>query len=144
MATDLAKEIIFQSRPRDRPSSLALVIYSRATGRDLWSEHENMRITAPIDDGEHVLRIIFPVPNYNHAIDQNNQISLLERAKLEYNARDNIEGAASCIEGFMSYTDQRDVMMFTLMKTEIWARFHWHGGLWMREGVRNQGKSCRD
>lgn len=121
MAADLAREIISQSQLRCRPSPLALVVYSRSlSGRILRNENETMRITAPIDRGQLILRVSFPVPNYAPAIGrniqhQNDDDNQLQRTMLEYNAREDLEGAASCVVGYMSYRDQRDVMMFSVM-----------------------------
>lgn len=75
-----------------------------------------MRITAPVENGCLILRIAFPIPNYAPTIGQNAQNDVQhERTTLEYDGINNLEGAASCIEGHMSYRNNPDIMMFQLL-----------------------------
>eukprot|EP00804_Cyclotella_cryptica_P023743 CCRYP_011150-RA/>CCRYP_011150-RA protein AED:0.34 eAED:0.34 QI:276/1/1/1/0/0/3/337/168 len=119
-ASDIAKEIITFTKRTDRPSPLVLIIYSRSSlssrgPRDFRNENDTMRITAPTVRGDIVFRVSFPLTNYT-AVNSSGNLSIQQsqRAVLEYNARDNLPGAASCVEGYMTYRDQRDVMLFTL------------------------------
>mmetsp|Transcript_30399 Transcript_30399/g.47630 ORF Transcript_30399/g.47630 Transcript_30399/m.47630 type:complete len:164 (-) Transcript_30399:561-1052(-) len=123
MASELAREIVQMSQRQDKASSLVLIIYSRSTrSADIRNEHETMRVTAPIEGGKLILRVCFPVPNTAHTpihlrqqnFHNNNQSA--EQTILDYDA-DNIEGAATCIEGYMSYRDKRDVMLFQVIGT---------------------------
>jgi hypothetical protein len=66
-----------------------------------------MRVEAPIEGGKPIFRICFPLPNDN---DQRVQQTILN-----YDAA-NVEGAATCIEGYMSYRDKRDVMLFPIIE----------------------------
>ena len=119
-AADLAREVVAYNQPNDRPPRLVLVIYSRSwRGRDVRNENNTMRITAPIENGRLILRVAFPRPNDappaigRHA--QNNIQAAEERTVLDYDGTNNLEGAASCIEGHMSYRDNHDVMLFNLL-----------------------------
>lgn len=118
MASELAKEIVSMSQRRDRASPLVLIVYSRSTrSRDIRNEHETMRVTAPIENGQLIFRVRFPVPNYSPIIGNNARDSdqVVDQTILDYDT-DNIEGAATCIEGYMSYRDKRDVMLFQVME----------------------------
>ena len=112
MASELAKEIVQLSQRRDRASPLALIVYSRSTiSRDIRNERENMRVTAPIEDGKLIFRICFPAPNaypLGSNVDRN---QIAEQTILDFD-EDNIEGAATCIEGYMTYRGKEDVMLF--------------------------------
>mmetsp|Transcript_18461 Transcript_18461/g.31220 ORF Transcript_18461/g.31220 Transcript_18461/m.31220 type:complete len:169 (-) Transcript_18461:591-1097(-) len=117
MASELAKEIVQMSQRQDRTSPLVLIVYSRSTrSRDIRNEQETMRITAPIEGGKLIFRISFPIQNYTpilgNNVHDNNQLA--DQTILDYDA-DNIEGAATCIEGYMSYRDKRDVMLFQVI-----------------------------
>ncbi len=81
MAVELAREIIAQSRPVDRPSPLTLLI---KTGGDV----EVMEITAPTKSGEQVLQVDFWLQR-----EQKQKI-------LQYH-KSNIEGAARFVQLFM-------------------------------------------
>lgn len=126
MASELAKEIVQMSQRQDRASPLVLIVYSRSTrGQDIRNEEETMRITAPIKGGNVVFRVCFPVPNYTphrrqQSVHDNNQ--LVEQTVLDYDA-DNIDGAAACIEGYMSYRDKRDVMLFQVIENGALGQF---------------------
>lgn len=120
-ARDIASEIITLTKQPDRPSPLVLVVYSRSTSsssrgpRDFRNENDTMRITAPTVDGEVIFRISYPLTNYT-TLDSDGHLSNMrqsQRTVMEY-THDNIRGAASCVEGYMSYRDQRDVMLFSL------------------------------
>lgn len=117
MASELAKEIVSMSQRRDRTSPLVLIVYSRSTrSRDIRNEQETMRVTAPIENGQLIFRVSFPAPTYTPIIGYNARDSdqVVEQTILDYDA-DNIEGAATCIEGYMSYRDKRDVMLFPVI-----------------------------
>ena len=80
------------------------------------NEHNAMRITAPTENGHLILRVAFPMPNYTPAIGHNVQNNVqAERTTLEYDGTNNLEGAAACIEGHMSYRDNHDIMLFKLL-----------------------------
>lgn len=114
MASELAKEIVAMSQRRDRTSPLVLIVYSRSTrSRDIRNEQETMRITAPIENGQLIFRVCFPIQNYAPILGNNLHDSnqLVEQTILDYD-EGNIDGAATCIEGYMSYRDKRDVMLF--------------------------------
>lgn len=119
-ASDIAKEIITLTKRIDRSSPLVLIIYSRSSlssrgPRDFRNENDTMRITAPTSNGDITFRISFPLTNYT-ALNTSGNLSMqqAQRTVLEYNARDNLSGAASCVEGYMTYSDQRDVLLFSL------------------------------
>ncbi|KAL7466081.1 hypothetical protein ACHAXS_006378 [Conticribra weissflogii] len=120
MASDLAREIITHTQILDRPSPLVLVVYSRSlSGRILRNEFETMRITAPVDRGRIVLRISFPAMNISPTAvqthgEEDDQNPSRQRTVLDYDAKTCLEGAASCVVGYMSYRDHHDVMMFLL------------------------------
>lgn len=78
-----------------------------------------MRITAPTIRGELVFRISFPLTNYT-TLNSEGHLSMRQshRTILEYKLRD-VHGAASCVEGYMSYRDQRDVMLFALNGNDL-------------------------
>ena len=117
MASELAKEIVSMSQRRDRTSPLVLIVYSRSTrSRDIRNEQETMRVTAPIENGQLIFRVSFPAPTYTPIIGNNARDSdqVVEQTILDYDA-DNNEGAATCIEGYMSYRDKRDVMLFPVI-----------------------------
>eukprot|EP00956_Cyclotella_meneghiniana_P031001 scaffold80153_cov77-Cyclotella_meneghiniana.AAC.3 len=125
-ARDIASEIITLTKQPDKPSPLVLVVYSRSTSsssrgpRDFRNENETMRITAPTIDGEVIFRISFPLTNYT-TVDSEGHLSNMrqsQRTVLEYKL-DNIQGAASCVEGYMSYRDQRDIMLFPLNGSDL-------------------------
>ena len=123
-AKDLAREVVAYTQPRDRLSPLVLVVFCRSwRGRDVRNENNTMRITAPIENGCLILRIIFPTPNYAPTLGHNvqNNVRLeertLERTVLDYDGTNNLEGAASCIEGHMSYRDNHDIMLFNLLSS---------------------------
>eukprot|EP00970_Alexandrium_tamarense_P008680 scaffold1657_cov182-Alexandrium_tamarense.AAC.23 len=134
-AQDLAREIISLSQTPDRPSPLVLVVYSRSSSRgrprDFRNENDTMRVTAPTIGGEVILRVSFPAPNYTPSIggggigDGESQVGSRQtlRTILEYVAWHNLEGASSCVEGYMSYRDQRDVMLFTLTENGALGSF---------------------
>lgn len=116
-AEELAKEIVAMSRLRDRPSPLLLVVYSRSMrSRDIRNSQETMRIEAPVEDGKCIVRIFFPVPNYNNLHDSNH---VVQQTILDYDAENNVAGAAACIEGYMSYRDKRDVMLFPILDGQL-------------------------
>jgi len=85
-----------------------------------------MRITAPIEGGNVLFRLCFPVPNYSpvhrmqQSVDNNNQLA--EQTVLDYDV-ENIDGAAACIEGYMSYRDKRDVMLFQVIDNSALGQF---------------------
>ena len=111
-AQDLAREVVAYNNPRDRPSSLVLVVFCRSwRGRDVRNENHTMRITAPIEDGRILLRIVFPtiIHEGNHTVQTNKTV-------LEYDATSNTEGAASCIEGFCTCRDNHEIIMFKLLE----------------------------
>ncbi|KAL7482330.1 hypothetical protein ACHAW6_008004 [Cyclotella cf. meneghiniana] len=119
-ASDIAKEIITLTKRTDRQSPLALIVYSRSSlssrgPRDFRNENDTMRITAPTINGDIIFRISFPLTNYT-ALNASGNLSIQQsqRTVLEYNARHNVQGAASCVEGYMTYRDQRDVVLVTL------------------------------
>lgn len=129
MASELAKEIVQMSQRQDRASPLVLIVYSRSTrSADIRNEQETMRVTAPIENGKLILRVCFPVPNTTYTpihlrqqnVHTNNQLA--EQTILDYDA-DNIEGAATCIEGYMSYRDKRDVMLFQMIDNGALGQF---------------------
>lgn len=62
---------------RNRPSPAYISIHTDDTSLD---------VTAPVVDGELLLRLSFPT----------------DQLKLNFNAQDNMEGAALCIDGFMN------------------------------------------
>ena len=113
----LAREVVAYTQPRDRPSPLALVVYSRGwRGRDVRDRNNAMRITAPVENGQLILRVTFPI-NYVHSIGRNAQDNAeqMEQTSLEYDGSNNIEGCASCVEGHMTYRDVNDIMLFKLL-----------------------------
>ena len=118
-AQDIAKEIVTMTKQTDRPSPLILVVYSRSTSSssrgpcDFRNENDTMRITAPTVDGEIIFRISFPLTSYT-TLNSQGHLSMRQshRTVLEYKQND-LHGAASCVEGYMSYRDQPDVMLFT-------------------------------
>lgn len=85
---DLAKEIVQLSKEPNRPSQLALVICARRLfdfrNEDL-DPYDTMIVHAPIEEGQLVFRIISSYPHY----------------EFKYNARSNIDGAATCVYGFL-------------------------------------------
>ena len=86
MASELAREIIAQSKPRDRPSKVCIVCYCSGG-------YEKLSITAPIENG----KLVF-------------QIELVAEGggTLQYDAVKNLEGAAWCVEGVINvYGDGR-------------------------------------
>lgn len=129
MASELAKEIVQLSQRQDRASPLVLIVYSRSTRyADIRNEQGTMRVTAPIEGGKLIFRVCFPDPNTTntpiHLRQQNvnNNIELSEQTILDYDA-ENIEGAATCIEGYMSYRDKRDVMLFQVIDNGALGQF---------------------
>jgi hypothetical protein len=78
-----------------------------------------MRITAPVVNGESVFRVSFPLTNYT-AVNSSGNLSVQQsqRTVLDYK-RENVGGAAACVEGYMTHRDQRDVMLFTLENGEL-------------------------
>mmetsp|Transcript_4640 Transcript_4640/g.8247 ORF Transcript_4640/g.8247 Transcript_4640/m.8247 type:complete len:161 (+) Transcript_4640:259-741(+) len=116
-ATDLAREVVAYTQPRDRPSALVLVVYSRSwRGRDVRNENNTMRITAPVENGHLLLRVAFPAPNNAPTIGHNAHDPVQTvRTVVEYDGSNNLEGAASCIEGHMSYRGNDDIMLFALL-----------------------------
>ena len=73
-----------------------------------------MRITAPSVDREVVFRVFFPLTNYTAVnLSGNLSVQQSERTVLQYK-RENLRGAATCVEGYMAYQDQRDVVLFRL------------------------------
>lgn len=117
-ATDLARQVAAFNQPADRPSPLVLVVFSqRWRGLDIRNRNLTMRITAPIEDGRLVLRIVFPTPNYTPTIGRNNAETNVqtEGATLEYDGSNNLEGAAACIEGHMALRDVHDIMLFDFL-----------------------------
>lgn len=124
-AKDIAKEIVTLTKQPDRPSPLVLIVYSRSTSsasrgpRDFRNENDTMRITAPRTSGEIVFRISYPLTSYT-TLNSEGHLSMRQshRTVIEYKQND-IQGAASCVEGYMSYRDQRDIMLFTLNGREL-------------------------
>mmetsp|Transcript_17949 Transcript_17949/g.37530 ORF Transcript_17949/g.37530 Transcript_17949/m.37530 type:complete len:165 (+) Transcript_17949:44-538(+) len=120
MASDLAREIIAQTQLHDRSSPLVLVVYSRSlSGRILRNELETMRITAPVHQGRIVIRISFPIPNFTATAvqtqrDGDGHNPSRQQAVLDYDATTCLEGTASCVVGYMTHRDHRDIMMFFL------------------------------
>lgn len=120
MASDLAREIIAKTQLHDRSSPLVLIVYSRSlSGRIIRNESETMRITAPAHQGRIVIRISFPNPNFAAAATQTQRDGdrhnpSRQQTVLDYDATTCLEGAASCVVGYMSYRDHQDIMMFLL------------------------------
>ena len=117
-ARDLAREVVAYAQPQDRSSPLVLVVYCPTwRGRDVRNEHITMRITAPVENGRLILRLTFPTPNYTPTLGQNdaqNDNVSSARIILEYDGVNNLEGAASCIEGFMTCRANYGMMLFKM------------------------------
>lgn len=121
MASELAKEIVQMSQRQDRASPLVLIIYSRSTrSQDIRNEEETMRVTAPIEGGKVVFRVCFPVRVDRRQQSDSNKLA--EQTILDYDA-ENIDGVAACIEGYMSYRDKRDVMLFQVIDNGALGQF---------------------
>jgi hypothetical protein len=124
-ARDIAHEIVTLTKQPDRTTPQVLVVYSRSTSsssrgpRDFRNENETMRITAPTVNGNVLFRISYPLTNYT-TLDPDGHLSMRQsqRTVIEYKV-DNIQGAAACVEGYMTYRDQRDVMLFVLNGNDL-------------------------
>ena len=124
-ARDIAREIVTMTKPPDRPAHHVLIVFSRSTSsssrgpRDFRNENDTMRITAPTVNGEVIFRISYPLTNYT-TLNTDGHLSMRQsrRTVLEYTSS-NVQGAAACVEGYMTYRDQRDIMLFTLDGTEL-------------------------
>lgn len=113
-AADLAREVVAYNQLRDRPSPLVLVVYSRMWRGQLGVRNRavTMRITSPIENGQLMLRVSFPPLGANgHGLDDQGG-----RAVLEYDAVNNLEGVASCIEGYMTHSGNYDMILFVLLE----------------------------
>ena len=88
MASELAREIISQSRLVDRPSCLAILIKHGTNAPPV------LLITAPVVNGKQLLQIKFDVEDSNNTF--NHQI--------QYDAEHNLEGAAQFLVMFIKNT----------------------------------------
>ena len=79
-----------------------------------------MRVTAPIEGGKVVFRVCFPVRVDRRQQSDSNKLA--DQTILDYDA-DNVDGAAACIEGYMSYRDKRDVMLFQVVDDGALGQF---------------------
>ena len=87
MAAELAREIINQANPPDRPTPFALRIPTEIHP----GYFEHVTITAPVRNGRRVLDIQFPESQ--------------GATSLVYSVEDNLEGAVFCLTSFMLYGD---------------------------------------
>ncbi|KAL7538543.1 hypothetical protein ACHAWF_006117 [Thalassiosira exigua] len=87
MAAELAREIINQAHPPNRPTPFALRIPTEIHP----GYFEHVTVTAPVKDGRRALHIRFPASQ--------------GATSLEYSADDNLEGAVFCLTSFMLYGD---------------------------------------
>mmetsp|Transcript_5401 Transcript_5401/g.11739 ORF Transcript_5401/g.11739 Transcript_5401/m.11739 type:complete len:160 (-) Transcript_5401:298-777(-) len=85
MASELAREIIAQSNPPDRPTPFALRIPTEIHP----GYFEHVTVTAPVKNGRRVLTIQFPESQ--------------GATSLVYSVDDNLEGAVFCLTSFMLY-----------------------------------------
>jgi hypothetical protein len=124
-ARDIAQEIVTLTKQPDRASPQVLVVYSRSTSsssrgpRDFRNENDTMRITAPRVNGDTIFRISYPLTNYTTlSADGHLSMRRSQRTVMEYKL-ENVQGAAACVEGYMAYRDQRDVMLFVLNGNDL-------------------------
>lgn len=85
MAAELAREIINQAHPPDRPTPFALRIPTEIHP----GYFEHVTVTAPVKNGRRVVTIQFP--------ESQGATSLI------YSVGDNLEGAVFCLTSFMLY-----------------------------------------
>ena len=92
MNAELAKKSIIQSKTHDRSSRAAITIQlSRNHVRVRNSPRRAVMITAPVINGELFVQVTF----------FNNGLSGSGSVPLQYNAENNLEAAAICVEGFV-------------------------------------------
>mmetsp|Transcript_23290 Transcript_23290/g.39807 ORF Transcript_23290/g.39807 Transcript_23290/m.39807 type:complete len:153 (+) Transcript_23290:119-577(+) len=85
MAAELAREIIHQANPPDRPTPFALRIPTEIHP----GYFEHVTVTAPVKNGQRVLTIQFPESQ--------------GATSLTYSVEQNLEGAVFCLTSFMLY-----------------------------------------
>ena len=106
MSTELAREIIAQSRPRDQHSRLSITLMSR-NFPDENRSRTILKIFAPVVNGEQVIGIVVPDKNE------------LRQRPLHYNANSNLEGAARLVDWATSNHDVCHVLMHPLNENGV-------------------------
>ena len=100
-AADLAREVCTFDHRRDRPSPLVLIVCPIGATRLL--KETAFKITAPVEDGRQIIRCdipAFPPPRSRRTV-------------LDYD-RTNLDGAASCIEGYMLNNNVHELRLLLL------------------------------